>query len=126
MVPFLDALYAAATSNRRCVVDRLALSLHAFGSPEAMDAAFAAAAGAHLDHMVSCEVEVRDGSGSYSFPDGRQGEAVCLQNSGGHWIMWTDEANGVLVVVYATDTSPETAEALLTFWRDRFSLGPSS
>ncbi|MBA2634270.1 MAG: hypothetical protein H0U86_14945 [Chloroflexi bacterium] len=126
MVGFLDGLYAAAMSNRRCVVDRLVLSLHGFESREAMDAAYAAAGGVHLSHTDSCEVQVRAGQGAYSFPDGRQGQALCLQHAGGHWIMWTDEAAGVLAVIYATNTSPETSEALLTFWRDRFSLGPSS
>lgn len=126
VVGFIDGLYSAAVSNRRCVVDRLVLSMHGFESREAMDAAYAAAAGVHLSHTESCEEQIHAGQGSYSFQDGRQGQAVCLLHAGGQWVMWTDEAAGVLSVIYATDTSSGTAEALLMFWRERFSLGPSS
>lgn len=126
VVEFLDELYESALSNRRCVVDRLVVSMHGFESDEAMDAAYAAAGGVHLSHTDTCEVQIRAGQGGYSFPDGREGQAVCLQHSGGHWIMWTDEVAGVLTVTYATDISPESAESLQAFWRDRFSLGPAS
>ena len=125
VVEFLDELYGSAVSNRRCIVDRLVVSLHGFESGEAMNAAYGIAGGAHLSHTESCEVQIRAGQGGYSFADGREGQAVCLQHSGGHWIMWTDEVAGVLAVTYGTNTSSEASEILLAFWRERFSLGPA-
>ena len=126
VVEFLGELYRSGLSNRRCIVDRLSVSMHAFESDEAMNAAYVAAASAHLSHPQSCDEEIRAGQGEYSSPDGREGEAVCLQHSGGHWIMWTDEVGDVLTVAYATDTSQATEELLLRFWTERFVLGPES
>ena len=64
VVEFLGELYQSGLSNRRCIVDRLSVSMHAFESEEAMNAAYVAAAGAHLSHSESCDEQIRSGQGS--------------------------------------------------------------